>query len=354
MNRYQRQTVLKDFGPIAQRKLKDARILVVGAGGLGIPVLTYLNAMGVGTLGIIEHDHIEITNLQRQVLYGETDLGKPKLEVALDRLKIQNSATQFISFDGFLDRDNALDIISQFDLVVDGSDNFPTRYLINDACVILKKPFVSGAIQGFEGQLGVFNHKGGPTYRCLFPRIPSGAEIPNCNENGVLGVVPGIIGSLQALEAVKVVTDTGEVLSGKILLFNGLLQSYQTITFKLCPDNARIKELQKSYGVPSYETSPTIGIEELLKKIDMEKEIQIIDVRTEEEFDNNSVAGLKSRNIPLDRLLETDLDMDLAKPVYLICQSGKRSKVAQQVLKKRYKDLALFSVEGGVNGFLSI
>lgn len=354
MNRYQRQTILKDFGFEAQQKLKNARILVIGAGGLGIPVLSYLNAMGVGTLGIIEQDHIEISNLQRQILYTEADLGKPKLEVILTQLKAQNSTTQFKTYPSFLNRDNALDIISQFDLIVDGSDNFPTRYLVNDACVILKKPFVSGAIQGFEGQLSVFNYKGGPTYRCLFPQMPTVAEIPNCNENGVLGVVPGIIGSLQALEAVKVVTGIGEVLSGKILLFNGLIQNYQTIKFKLQPENILIKELQDSYGTEFCEPSSTISIRELLKKRNSEKEILLIDVRTKEEFDMNPFLHIKSKNIPLALLLETDLEFKPNTPIYLICQSGKRSEIAMHSLKKRYKNLIIYSVEGGINGFFAL
>lgn len=353
INRYQRQTILKEFGPKSQQKLRNARILVIGAGGLGIPVLSYLNAMGVGTLGIIECDRIEITNLQRQVLYTEAHLGKSKLEVALAQLKAQNSTTRFITFDSFLTKNNALEIISQFDLVVDGSDNFPTRYLVNDACVILKKPFVSGAIQGFEGQLSVFNYKGGPTYRCLFPKMPTATEIPNCNENGVLGVIPGVIGSLQALEAVKIVANIGEVLSGKILLFNGLLQSYQTIKFKPCPDNVLITELQESYGAESCEPAPTIRIEALLEKISSEKKIQLIDVRTREEFNNSPVPEIKSKNIPLDHLSKTDLGLNLTKPVYLICQSGKRSKIGSQLLKEQYKDLTIFSVEDGINGLLA-
>ena len=283
-NRYQRQTVLKEFGPEAQQKLKNSSVLVVGAGGLGIPALLYLNAMGVGNIGIVEQDIVEITNLQRQVLYTEVDLGKPKIQVVLERLKLQNSSTSFKTFDTFLTRHNALEIIAQFDIVVDGSDNFPTRYLINDACVILKKPFVSGAIQGFEGQLSVFNYQGGPTYRCLFPNMPTQEEIPNCNENGVLGIIPGIIGNLQALEAVKAITGTGDVLKGKLLLFNGLHQSYQTINFNIQPKNTAIKKLLKSYGSEVCEIPQNISVEEFEKKLKGQEHVQIIDVRTKEEL----------------------------------------------------------------------
>src|SRR5690606_24048235 len=353
IDRYQRQTILKDFGAKAQQRLKDAHILVIGAGGLGIPVLSYLNAMGVGTLGIIEQDIIEITNLQRQVLYTEAHLGRSKLEVALEQLKAQNSTTRFRVFDTFLSRDNALEIISQFDLVIDGSDNFPTRYLVNDACVILKKPFVSGAIQGFEGQLSVFNYQGGPTYRCLFPTMPKGTEIPNCNENGVIGAIPGIIGSLQALEAVKIITDVGQVLSGKLLLFNGLLQSYRTIRFKLCPENLLINKLQETYGPSHCGPSLTISVGELLEKVRSGKEIQLIDVRSREEFATGPLPGIKSKNIPLDDLFETDM-INTSQPIYLLCQSGQRSGIGARSLMEQYENLIIYSIKGGINEFLAL
>lgn len=352
-NRYQRQTILKDFGPDAQQKLQNASILVIGAGGLGIPVLLYLNAMGIGTLGIVEQDIIEITNLQRQVLYSEKDLGRSKIEVVLERLRMQNSTTHFKTFDTFLTKHNALEIISQFDVVVDGSDNFPTRYLINDACVILKKPFVSGAIQGFEGQLSVFNYQGGPTYRCLFPNMPTQAEIPNCNDNGVLGVIPGIIGNLQALEAVKMVTGIGEILKGKLLLFNGLNQSYQTITFTLQPENLKLDKLQKSYGAALCETTVGINVEEIEKKLNAGHSLQIIDVRTEEEFQNFSLAQVKAVNIPLDELKGRIKELDLQIPVYLLCQSGKRSEMAVRMLEELNPNLELFNIIGGVDRFLA-
>ena len=350
-NRYQRQTVLRDFGPKAQQQLKDASILVVGAGGLGIPALLYLNAMGVGTIGIVEQDIIEITNLQRQVLYTEEDLGRPKIEVVLERLKLQNSSTNFKRFDTFLTQHNALEIISQFDVVIDGSDNFPTRYLINDACVILKKPFVSGAIQGFEGQLSVFNYQGGPTYRCLFPNMPKQEEIPNCNDNGVLGIIPGIIGNLQALEAVKVITGIGEVLSGKLLLFSGLNQYYQTINFNLQPKNAAIKKLLRSYGAEVCEIHHNISIKEFEKKLKGQEHIQIIDVRATEEFENFSLPQVKGLNIPLNELKGRIDELDSLRPIYLLCQSGKRSDMAVRMLQELNPELELYNIVGGVDGF---
>jgi adenylyltransferase/sulfurtransferase len=353
-NRYQRQTVLKEFGPEAQQKLKDSSVLVVGAGGLGIPALLYLNAMGVGNIGIVEQDIVEITNLQRQVLYTEADLGKPKIQVVLERLKLQNSSTNFKTFDTFLTRHNALEIIAQFDIVVDGSDNFPTRYLINDACVVLKKPFVSGAIQGFEGQLSVFNYQGGPTYRCLFPNMPTHEEIPNCNENGVLGVIPGIIGNLQALEAVKAITGTGDILNGKLLLFNGLHQSYQTINFNIQPKNTAIKKLLKSYGSEVCEIHQNISVEELEKKLKDQKHVQIIDVRTKEEFENFSLPQMKALNIPVNELKGRIDELNSQSPIYLLCQSGTRSDMAVRMLEELNPELELYNIVGGVDRFLTL
>ena len=353
-NRYQRQTVLKEFGPEAQQKLKNSSVLVVGAGGLGIPALLYLNAMGVGNIGIVEQDIVEITNLQRQVLYTEVDLGKPKIQVVLERLKLQNSSTSFKTFDTFLTRHNALEIIAQFDIVVDGSDNFPTRYLINDACVILKKPFVSGAIQGFEGQLSVFNYQGGPTYRCLFPNMPTQEEIPNCNENGVLGIIPGIIGNLQALEAVKAITGTGDVLKGKLLLFNGLHQSYQTINFNIQPKNTAIKKLLKSYGSEVCEIPQNISVEEFEKKLKGQEHVQIIDVRTKEEFENFSLPQMKALNIPVNELKGRIDELNSQSPIYLLCQSGTRSDMAVRMLEELNPELELYNIVGGVDRFLAL
>lgn len=355
-NRYQRQTVLKDFGAEAQQKLKNSSVLVVGAGGLGIPALLYLNAMGVGKIGIVEQDMVEITNLQRQVLYSEKDLGRSKIEVVAERLKAQNLNTHLNIFDTFLTRHNALEIIAQFDIVIDGSDNFPTRYLINDACVILKKPFVSGAVQGFEGQLSVFNYQGGPTYRCLFPNMPGLEEIPNCNENGVLGIIPGIIGNLQALEAVKAIAGLGEVLKGKLLLFNGLHQSYKTINFNINPKNTVIKKLMESYGEGEKvcETGRNISVEELEKVLKGQEHVQIIDVRSEEEFKHFSLPQMKAVNIPLNELEDRSDELDFHSPIYLLCQSGKRSDMALRILEKANPKLELYNIKGGVDRYLAL
>ncbi|NJB69867.1 adenylyltransferase/sulfurtransferase [Saonia flava] len=349
--RYIRQTNLKEFGAEGQQKLANASILVIGVGGLGIPVLQYLNAMGVGTIGLVEQDTVELTNLQRQVLYAENDIGRQKLEVALEKLQAQNSGTQFKTFDTFLTRDNALEIIAGFDVVVDASDNFPTRYLVNDACVILKKPFVYGALHGFEGQVSVFNFQGGPTYRCLFPNMPTVKEIPNCNDNGVLGVIPGIIGNLQALEVVKLVTSIGEVLSGILLIYNGLNQSIQKINFNLNTENLSILKLQDTYGNDNCENILNLSADQLQTLISSNTELQLIDVRTPKEYATYSLPG--SKNIPLNELEDRYKEIDGILPVYVVCQSGKRSQTAVTLLQKKMNG-EFFNVSGGINSYLEL
>lgn len=350
MMRYVRQTVLKEFGEVAQQKLANASVLVVGVGGLGIPVLQYLNAMGVGTLGLVEADIVDITNLQRQVLYTEAEVGASKLATAINKLKAQNSTTTFKQYNTFLTKENVLDIVSGFDVVVDASDNFATRYLVNDACVILNKPFVSGAIQGFEGQLSVFNYKGGPTYRCLFPNMPAANEIPNCNENGVLGVVPGIIGNLQALETVKLITEIGEVLSGELLLFNGLHQLYNKIKFTAVKENLERTSLEDSYGDNGCSTGLSIAIKDFKALISTGKNLQLVDVRTLEEFNEYHIKN--STHIPMSDLKIHQSKIEKNKPVYVICQSGKRSRIAQSQLLE--KEIKVINVEGGINAYRSL
>lgn len=348
--RYNRQTILKDFGPEAQQKLSDAKVLVIGAGGLGIPVLTYLNAMGVGTLGIIDNDIVSISNLHRQVIYHESDVGRQKIVAVQEKLKAKNSNTSLIGYDTFLVKENALEIMADYDLVVDASDNFPTRYLINDACIILNKPFVYGALHGYEGQVSVFNNKDGPTYRCLFPNMPKADEVPNCNEHGVLGIIPGIIGNLQALETIKVITGVGEVLSGILLLFNGLDQSYQKIKFKLQHENLSITELQDSYEWnDACEIVPTITADELQRLL--AENAQLIDVRTNEEFENYHLPN--SIHIPLNELEANSHKIDFSSPIYLLCQSGKRSEIALKQLQEKHTESSLFSILGGLNQYLA-
>ncbi|MGF1560306.1 MAG: ThiF family adenylyltransferase [Flavobacteriaceae bacterium] len=352
LNRYNRQTILKGFGIEGQRKLSEAKILVIGAGGLGVPVLTYLNAMGVGKIGVVDNDVVSLTNLHRQVLYTEADVDRSKVSVAIEKLRSQNSGTELVGYETFLTVSNAMTLISDYDIVVDASDNFPTRYLVNDSCVMLNKPFVYGALHGYEGQVSVFNYHGGPTYRCLFPEMPKEDEVPNCNEHGVLGIIPGIVGSLQALETIKVIAGIGEVLSGRLLLFNGLDQSYQKIKFKTHPENLKLEKLQDFYEWSDpCEVVSTITVNKLQDMMSDGTNFQLIDVRTAAEFDNYHLP--KSINIPLDHLEKNLQEIDFKMPVYLICQSGKRSEIALKKLKVIHAETVFYHIFGGVNQYLT-
>ncbi|WP_373517197.1 ThiF family adenylyltransferase [Pricia sp.] len=346
LERYNRQTILSGFGIEAQQKLQGSRVLVVGAGGLGVPVLTYLNAMGVGTLGIADNDVVSLSNLHRQVLFSEEDVGRSKVGVAIEKLGAQNSETVLIAHNTFVTKENALKIIADYDMVVDASDNFPTRYLINDACVILKKPFVYGALHGFEGQVSVFNHDGGPTYRCLFPNMPKADEIPDCNENGVLGILPGIIGNFQALETVKVLTGVGELLAGKLLLFEGLSNTFQKIRFNATSENLKIDVLRPSYDFDcrtdynAMDAETFLGLEEF-------DNVQLIDVRTPKEFEQNHLKI--AQNIPLSELNIRRNEINFDRSVYVVCQSGIRSKKAIERLVNSRPDAYFINLSGGMN-----
>ncbi|MEM9076323.1 MAG: HesA/MoeB/ThiF family protein [Bacteroidota bacterium] len=346
MNRYTRQISLSKFGPDGQRKLTESKVLVVGLGGLGLPALQYLNAMGVGTLGLVDQDIVDFHNLQRQILYTESDVGHSKLQTALDRLKEQNSETTLIGYDTFLTRENALEIVREYDVIVDATDNFATRYLINDACVLLNKPFVYGALHGFEGHVGVFNYNGGPTYRCLYPEMPSPHEVPNCDENGVLGVIPGIIGNLQALEVVKVITDIGHVLSGKLLVFDGLEQNYLKINLQINPENLKIKKLADNYDDSSCHVVSSISAEEFSQKR-LQETCTVIDVRTSKEFELQHLP--EAIHIPLNTLNLPKELTHTSQPIYVVCQSGMRSERAIQQLQADYPKLKFLNILGGMN-----
>ncbi len=344
--RYIRQTTLKGFGPESQEELSQAKVLVVGVGGLGVPVLQYLNAMGVGTLGMMDSDVVSLSNLHRQILYDEADIGTSKIAVALSKLKAQNGDAQLKGYDTFLTPDNALNIIEDYDLVVDASDNFPTRYLVNDACVILKKPFVYGALHGFEGHVSLFNHREGPTYRCLFPTIPQADEIPNCDEQGVLGVLPGIVGTLQALEAIKAITGLGTPLSGKLLIFNALDQEYHSFNIKPYPKNKTIAQLQERYELNCTVEIKSISpndFETLLNAQDP----QIIDVRSAEEYNDFHLPN--TLHIPCKEVVSQKKCIDFDREVYFICQSGLRSAKAIEQLRPLVPKADLINVEGGMN-----
>jgi sulfur-carrier protein adenylyltransferase/sulfurtransferase len=345
---YQRQLSLPELGPPGQKKLRDARVLVIGAGGLGCPALTYLVAAGVGTIGIADFDRVEISNLHRQILFTTADVGRPKAEVAAERLQLLNPHSTIATHPQGLNRENALALVADYDLVVDGSDNFPTRYLVNDACVLLNKPLVFGSIYKFEGQVSVFNYQGGPTYRCLYPTPPGEGEVPNCAEIGVLGVLPGIIGSLQAVEAIKIITGLGEVLSGKILLYDALRASFQTFRFTAQPDSRNFTALQDDYGTTC--ALPTVGLEEI-EFDELEQILQgvsqplLIDVREPEECERFTIGGV---NWPLRTLPERVAQLRSQPDVILCCQSGIRSRKAYEILSKALPSHRFRHLKGGI------
>ena len=328
LRRYDRHIRLPEIGLEGQQKLKAARVLVVGCGGLGCPVLQYLAAAGVGTLGLLDFDTVDETNLQRQVLYATADVGRSKAEVAAEKLRAQNP---FITVQPHLARitaANARALLTNYDIVVDCSDNFATRYLLNDACVLLGKPLVFGAIFKFEGQVTVFNYQGGPTYRCLFPEPPD--ESPNCSEIGVLGVLPGIVGTLQASEVIKLITGVGEVLSGRLLMLDALTLAFTTFAFEPVATNRVPRELVDSQFVCETDTVPETTAAELKQRLEGPEQFVLLDVREEHEYIARNIGG---RLIPLSQLAAALPTLPRDQPIIVHCASGRRSQQAVRLLQ---------------------
>lgn len=341
--RYSRHLILAGFGEAAQQQLKSARVLVIGAGGLGCPALLYLAAAGIGYLGIVDDDKVQRSNLQRQVLYTEEDLGTPKVVAAKKRLSSLNPSIEIEAIEERVDKHNVLPLVRNYDLVVDGTDNFTTRYLLNDACVILGKPLVYGAIYKFEGQVSVFNLADGPTYRCLFPEPPSDANL-SCSQVGVLGILPGIIGVWQANEVIKLITGIGMPLKGKLLSFNLLNNETQCFNFKAIPENKNITYLG-TYDDFCTITAREIDRETLTQWL-LQKEVQLIDVREEIEYNLSHMGG---KNIPLS-LLENRLNEINPSLITVVhCQSGTRSKKAIAVIKDFYPSIEIYNLQGGMS-----
>lgn len=347
--RYQKQVQLRQFGSRSQEKLAKAKVLIIGAGGLGTPVAQYLNSMGVGTLGLMDKDKIAITNLPRQPLYCPSDVGSYKATTLVKWLHKQNPQVQLVPHLEYLTPENALTIIDTYDLVVDACDNLGTRYLINDACVILGKPFIYGGVHEFEGQVSTFNFHDGPTYRCLFPEDETTTSVPNCDQNGVLGTLPGLIGSYQAIEAVKVITGIGIPLSGKLLVVDILAQTHLQIKFSPIPENHLISALKPSYKqfLPEPCRIPDINIPLLMQWIDEKKPMKLIDVREPHAFRNHRLDA--SENIPLGEV-ENWLNYNHTEdPIVLICQSGYRSALAAKNLLAKDPNIKVFNLSGGLN-----
>ena len=328
--RYSRQIILPEMGMAGQEKLKAAKVLVIGAGGLGCPVLQYLVAAGVGTIGVVDDDTVDVTNLHRQILYSPDDIGKGKAETAVQKLTAMNPYVNLTAIPVRLDESNAAEIISNYDLVIDGSDNFPTRYLANDICVELNKPLVFGSILRFEGQVSVFNYKGGPTYRCLFPEAEEG---DNCEVAGVIGILPGIIGTYMANEVIKVICEIGEILSGRLLVLNALGNTNNIFSFNRSsayPVKEKIETI--SITRPVANKIEEMFLEELESKLESgADDLYLIDVRENYEFEEDFIGGI---NVPLSEIPENIDIFPVDKTIVFYCTTGKRSRMAATLLAK--------------------
>ena len=340
---YNRHLILEEIGEVGQLKLKQAKVLVIGAGGLGCPILQYLTAAGVGTLGIIDHDTIDQSNLQRQILYSYDAIGKFKAEVAAQKLSGLNP---FVNFEVYLQKltsEIAIELFSKYDLVVDGSDNFPTRYLVNDAAVLSSKPVVFGSIYKFEGQVSVFNYNNGPTYRCLYPNAPKPNEVPNCSEIGVLGVLPGIIGALQANEVIKLICGVGDVLSGKLLTYNALTMQQFILSFHK-DENIQITALDADYDVLCGLPKSNLEITKNELKANLEH-YNLLDVREDFERAQHHIGG---QHIPLVELKSRLHEISQDKDLVVYCKAGIRSKLAIEIIKESGFKMQLLNLKDGV------
>ena len=356
--RYSRHLIIPDVGVPGQKRLKNAKVLVVGAGGLGSPALLYLAAAGVGTLGIIDFDVVDESNLQRQVIHGVSDLGKPKALSAKESIVEINPHVNVILHEERLDSDNALDIFRPYDLVLDGTDNFATRYLVNDACVLLGKPYVWGSIYRFEGQVSVFWDEHGPNYRDLYPVPPPPGMVPPCAEGGVLGVLCASIGSVMVTEAIKLITGIGESLLGRLMVYDALEMSYRTIKIRKDPKAEPITKLidyEEFCGVVSDEAQQaafgsTITVADLKEMLDAGKDPYLVDVREPVEYEIVKIPG--GVLIPKDRILSGEALAELPqdKPLVLYCKTGVRSAEALAAVKAAgFRDAV--HVQGGVTAW---
>lgn len=345
--RYSRHFTLPQFGQNGQKLLKKAKVLCVGAGGLGNPLALYLTAAGVGTLGIIDDDVVELSNLHRQVLYSASDAGLPKVQILQKKLRELNPNVNIIIYNKRLIKDNALEIINQYDIVADGTDNFATRYLVNDACFHLKKPNVYTSIFQFEGQCTIFTAKNAPCYRCLFPAPPPLGLIPNCAEGGVLGVLPGIMGMIQATEVIKLITKIGEPLINRLLIYDALKMNFRELPISKNPDCCLCTNNQSFDSLPYYENYSTpnicslkksanvdnneISAKELKARFKSGEKIFILDVREADEY---AITNMNGYLIPLSQLTKRLNELDKNQTIIVHCHSGGRSKIAVEILKK--------------------
>ena len=365
--RYSRHLLLPELKAAGQRRIKAARVLCIGAGGLGSPAALYLAAAGVGTIGLVDFDQVDISNLQRQILYGTNDVGRKKLEAARERIQDINPNTEVVAHDCRLTSENAPDVIASYDVIIDGSDNFPTRYLSNDVCVFARKPNIYGSVFRFEGQASVFApHLGGPCYRCLFPEPPPPGAAPSCAEAGVLGVLPGIVGLIQATEAIKLILGAGETLVGRLLHFDALKMKFREFNLRRDPQCPVCGENPTIFAPIDYEqfcaprnffdaeepadSVPSISVMELKRKMDSREPLTLIDVRESHEYEIARIEG--SKLIPL-RELETRLgEIPRQKMIVTQCHSGMRSERGAQLLRQAGFE-NVYNLDGGIEAWSS-
>ncbi|MDQ3142034.1 MAG: ThiF family adenylyltransferase [Bacteroidota bacterium] len=357
--RYSRHILIPEFNVAGQEKLKQASVLVVGTGGLGAPVLQYLSAAGIGTIGILDFDVVEESNLHRQVLFTSHDIGKLKVDVARNRLQSQNPYVNYITHPVVLNSENALGILKDYDIIVDGTDNFPSRYLVNDACVLLNKVNVYASIFQFEGQVSVFNEvqkdgTRGPNFRDLFPVPPPPGLVPSCAEGGVLGVLPGIMGSLQANEVIKVITGIGETLSGRIFIFDAAAFLTRILNVKKDPKNpingehpsiTGLIDYFQFCGVPNQHEIKSITVNQLVQWTESLQDFQLIDVREVNEYQLSNIKGLLLPKSEIEKHIDK---IDRNKKVVIHCRSGKRSAEVIDLLQSTYGFDNLYNLQGGI------
>ena len=361
IRRYSRHLILPEVGMAGQKKICAASVLCIGAGGLGSPIAMYLAAAGIGKIGLVDFDTVDFSNLQRQIIHGTSDVGRSKSESAQETINEINPNVQVVRHNVRLSSENALEIIAQYDIVVDGTDNFPTRYLTNDACVLLKKANVYGSIFRFDGQASVFApHLGGPCYRCLYPEPPPPGMVPSCAEGGVLGVLPGIIGCIQATEILKLALGKGTSLVGRLLLFNALDMKFRELKLRrdpkcpICGENPTIKELidyEQFCGIVAEPAVPAsnpdeVTVQEMKQALDQpQRQIKVIDVREPDEHQIAHIDGVPL--VPLSTLRETFTELDPNQQYYIHCKSGVRSMKALHFLREQgFKYVK--SVKGGI------
>ncbi len=377
VQRYSRHLIMPEVGMEGQKKLKAASVLLIGAGGLGSPLAMYLAAAGIGRIGLVDYDVVDYTNLQRQIIHGTKDVGRPKLDSAKDRITDINPHIQVDTYEVPLTSDNALDLFAPYDIIVDGTDNFPTRYLTNDACVLLGKPNVYGSIFRFEGQASVFYAKEGPCYRCIFPEPPPPGLVPSCAEGGVLGVLPGTIGAIQATETVKLILGTGTSLIGRLMLYDALHMEFNEVKLRKNPDcpicgqnptQTELIDYEQFCGMPAHDHSlytnnetangeldavnqvNQITPQELNNRLQKGDDLFILDVREPHEWAISNLAPLGAILIPKGQVLGRIAELDPSREIVVQCRSGARSAdIIRELRKNGFRNEKLLNLDGGIN-----